>query len=892
MIKDGMVSINYEDELIQSILINTSQKIGSDVTFLNMSQTLRPTEKSFNKTITDIVFQSNISNDQNMIVDTNKNYLSDNTDDDRPLHPAGIISTRNDYYTIPSLDKIAELVDVGNDECIIEDLIIGREGYGMLKFPGKTNVMNLNIDRDIYFKKRKVSIYTDNTNKPPRGTALNKECNITLFNVYPASRKQKDIKVDLNERDLKLFIDKLKGECKRWDAKYVNYDYEKGSWSFIVKHFSEYGFEDSEDSTSSISVQDLENDNSQEYSNNSFGLSDTKSQDSNILNCSTSINFSDLNYSIIESENLSEKTDVDMKTNSNDYKRFKHGAPYVCQMMNFTNNLLYISQDNKISTQQSDINPLKCNNFFSQDFPYQIQNIFNNINNKSLNDSILSLEKSANDLNSEFDALKSSIKLIKMLYIEDNESNTSFYEMLNDYLIEINSLLLENIDPDQIATDNSDSKKLLYSIKVLISIGDIKAAAEIVKNQFNSPRLSFLLLGCRNNKKCQQIARQQLLFWHQDDLLKLIPSHIVELYLLISGTSTWSSVYNLNICKDLIWTQSFAIYLNYACNNSMSKSEIVQNFLEWYSLPNLMNIKVSNNLENDLSFIAEKPLPLHIYTDKPNLEHENLFQIIKDFIDIRYSLLKFFVYQSIDLINLEYHCFSKYRVVGMISSSIIGSFIMKNIKYLPKLFEASQHNLIKLSINLQQYGLIPFSAIILDQLQNEILFRTYADAMIMQNYYRITENPELLMNMNLSQRFKELISANLVSSTDHSLNIIQILNKSLLYSPRFVQDMMNNLFIVLALNDSSLISQLSKTISHFISNSGLKNISLINQLYLLVGILDDFSLQLSNNLPDQNYLNLAQKVDQCQLLETETKVLIFSKIYEDCRFRFPVDVCV
>ena len=62
-----------------------------------------------------------------------------------PPHPAGIVLTRPGYYTVPSLEVLAELVDDGGD-CNVEDLTIGREGYGSIFFPGITNVANLNID--------------------------------------------------------------------------------------------------------------------------------------------------------------------------------------------------------------------------------------------------------------------------------------------------------------------------------------------------------------------------------------------------------------------------------------------------------------------------------------------------------------------------------------------------------------------------------------------------------------------------------------------------------------------------------------------------------------------------------------------------------------------------
>ena len=62
-----------------------------------------------------------------------------------PPHPAGIVLRRPGYYSVPSLEVLAELVD-DSGECNVEDLTIGREGYGSIFFPGITNVAYLNFD--------------------------------------------------------------------------------------------------------------------------------------------------------------------------------------------------------------------------------------------------------------------------------------------------------------------------------------------------------------------------------------------------------------------------------------------------------------------------------------------------------------------------------------------------------------------------------------------------------------------------------------------------------------------------------------------------------------------------------------------------------------------------
>lgn len=72
-------------------------------------------------------------------------YLQDMSLPGVIAHPAGIISTRADYYTIPSLEDLPEYMDA-NGDCMVDNLSIGREGYGSVFFPGVTNVANLDID--------------------------------------------------------------------------------------------------------------------------------------------------------------------------------------------------------------------------------------------------------------------------------------------------------------------------------------------------------------------------------------------------------------------------------------------------------------------------------------------------------------------------------------------------------------------------------------------------------------------------------------------------------------------------------------------------------------------------------------------------------------------------
>ena len=60
-------------------------------------------------------------------------------------HPAGVVLLRPGYYTLPPLDELAALMD-DDGSCVVENLVVGREGFGNVLFPGQTNVSGLNLD--------------------------------------------------------------------------------------------------------------------------------------------------------------------------------------------------------------------------------------------------------------------------------------------------------------------------------------------------------------------------------------------------------------------------------------------------------------------------------------------------------------------------------------------------------------------------------------------------------------------------------------------------------------------------------------------------------------------------------------------------------------------------
>ncbi|XP_051793901.1 nuclear pore complex protein Nup98-Nup96 isoform X2 [Acanthochromis polyacanthus] len=161
-------------------------------------------------------------------------------------HPAGIVLNRVGYYTIPSMDDLAEMVDE-NGECVVENFTIGRKGYGSIFFPGEVNVTGLNLDEIVHFRRKEVIVYPDDKNKPPEGEGLNRRAEVTLDGVWPNDKttctqiRSPERLTDMN------YEGRLEKASRKQGARFLEYRPETGSWVFEVAHFSKYGLQDSDE---------------------------------------------------------------------------------------------------------------------------------------------------------------------------------------------------------------------------------------------------------------------------------------------------------------------------------------------------------------------------------------------------------------------------------------------------------------------------------------------------------------------------------------------------------------------------------------------------------------------------------------------------------------------
>jgi nuclear pore complex protein Nup98-Nup96 len=149
--------------------------------------------------------------------------------------------SKGDYFTEPSLEELAakERAEPGYC-CRVRDFVVGRQGYGSIKFLGETDVRGLDLESVVEFNNREVAVYKDESKKPPVGEGLNRPAVVTMLNIKCRSRKTGETYTDGPKLDRYKEILVKKGQEQ--GAEFVSFDNVKGELKFKVKHFSSYGF--------------------------------------------------------------------------------------------------------------------------------------------------------------------------------------------------------------------------------------------------------------------------------------------------------------------------------------------------------------------------------------------------------------------------------------------------------------------------------------------------------------------------------------------------------------------------------------------------------------------------------------------------------------------------
>ncbi|URD89800.1 Nuclear pore complex protein [Musa troglodytarum] len=148
---------------------------------------------------------------------------------------------QDDYYTEPRIQELAAKERAEPGFCRhVKDFVVGRHGYGSIKFYGETDVRGLDLESIVQFNHREVIVYRDDIKKPPVGQGLNKPAEVTLLNIKCLNKKTGQQYTE--GPNVEKYKEMLTVKGEEQGAEFLSFDPVKGEWKFKVKHFSSYEF--------------------------------------------------------------------------------------------------------------------------------------------------------------------------------------------------------------------------------------------------------------------------------------------------------------------------------------------------------------------------------------------------------------------------------------------------------------------------------------------------------------------------------------------------------------------------------------------------------------------------------------------------------------------------
>ncbi|PIN08207.1 hypothetical protein CDL12_19216 [Handroanthus impetiginosus] len=140
------------------------------------------------------------------------------------------------YYTEPPIKELEAKERAEPGYCShVNDFVVGRQGYGSIKFIGETDVRCLDLESIVQFNNREVIVYADDRKRTSVGKSLNKPAEVTLLNIKCISKKTGKQYIDGPQ--VHRYIEMLIKKAAEQGADFVSYDPVRGEWKFKVEHF-------------------------------------------------------------------------------------------------------------------------------------------------------------------------------------------------------------------------------------------------------------------------------------------------------------------------------------------------------------------------------------------------------------------------------------------------------------------------------------------------------------------------------------------------------------------------------------------------------------------------------------------------------------------------------
>ncbi|KAK8710576.1 hypothetical protein V6N13_145894 [Hibiscus sabdariffa] len=150
---------------------------------------------------------------------------------------------RSDYFTEPRIQELAAKERAEPGYCRrVKNFVVGRHGYGSIKFLDETDVRRLDVESLVQFNNREVIVYLDDSKKPPVGQGLNKPAEVKLLNIKCFDKRTSEQYTEGPR--VEKYKNMLKRKAEEQGAEFLSYDPIKGEWRFKVNHFSSYKLED------------------------------------------------------------------------------------------------------------------------------------------------------------------------------------------------------------------------------------------------------------------------------------------------------------------------------------------------------------------------------------------------------------------------------------------------------------------------------------------------------------------------------------------------------------------------------------------------------------------------------------------------------------------------
>jgi hypothetical protein len=160
-----------------------------------------------------------------------------------PLFEINQTAVEEGYWMAPS---VSDLRMYSREKlAALPSFVVGRKGYGQIEYLKPVDLTGLTSIGDVLgnvvvFGHGGVMVYPDEATKPREvGEGLNQPAVVTIENIYPKGTKGKVI--EPSDRQLSVFVTKLRQKIEKKGGEHVSYDYTSGNWVFKVPHFSYWG---------------------------------------------------------------------------------------------------------------------------------------------------------------------------------------------------------------------------------------------------------------------------------------------------------------------------------------------------------------------------------------------------------------------------------------------------------------------------------------------------------------------------------------------------------------------------------------------------------------------------------------------------------------------------